>query len=81
MVCETINANVDSLTEGTFDEDQGTTSTEVDFTDIFEVVIDGDAEPVDWDEALASFLLSYVRKNQKERTKVEGRFPHEFSAI
>ncbi len=37
---------------------------DVDLTDRFEVVVDPGAEPVDLDEALAEFLLSYVRSER-----------------
>ena len=37
---------------------------DVDLTDRFEIVVDPDAEPVDLDEALAEFLLSYVRSER-----------------
>ncbi len=33
-----------------------------DLSDRFEIAVDPDAEPVDFDEALAIFLLDYVRK-------------------
>ena len=32
------------------------------FSDCFEIVVDPDAEPVDWDDAVAEFLLTYVRR-------------------
>ncbi len=33
-----------------------------DLSDHFEFVVDPDAEPADFDEVLAAFLLSYIRK-------------------
>lgn len=40
-------------------------SADIDLLDRFEVVVDQDAEPVDWDEALAEFLLKVVEKRQQ----------------
>ena len=34
-----------------------------DFSDRFEFIVDPDAEPVDFDEVLAKFLLAYVRRD------------------
>lgn len=55
--------------------------TEHDLLDRFDVVVDEDADPVDLDQALAEFLLSYVRstagaspeidRNQSEANEVE----------
>ena len=33
-----------------------------DLSDRLEIVVDPDADPVDFDEVLAAFLLSYVRE-------------------
>ena len=32
-----------------------------DLLEHFEMVVDADAEPTDWDDALASFLVAYVK--------------------
>ena len=46
---------------------------DIDLTDRFEIVVDPDAEPVDFDEALAEFLLSYVRSERgRSEQGVEG---------
>ena len=42
-------------------------SSDPDYLDRFKVVIDPDAEPVDWDEALAEFLLRLVEQRGTDR--------------
>lgn len=34
----------------------------------FEVVVDRDAEPADWDDALACFLLAHVKRQRSTHT-------------
>jgi hypothetical protein len=79
MVCEILTKDVDFIDEQISEENREATSTEANSLGNFEVVVDEDTEPVDWDEAIASFLLAYVRKNQIEQTATGRRFPHEFS--
>lgn len=40
-----------------------------DFPDRFEVVVDPDAQPADWDDALADFLLAYVKRESSVATR------------
>ena len=40
-----------------------------DLTEQFEVVVDQDAEPADWDDALADFLLAVIREEADQRQK------------
>jgi len=43
-----------------------------DLPDRFLVVVDEDAEPVDWDEALADFLLRHVRRKRATSQALSG---------
>ena len=43
-----------------------------DLLERFEVVVDQDAEPVDWDDALAEFLLAYVRPATSREASTAG---------
>ncbi len=68
---------------------------EPDLLDLFEIVVDPDAEPTDLDEALAEFLLRYMRRNRSSVASStadgsstigsEGRFPetdlHDFFEV
>ncbi len=42
-----------------------------DLTECFEVVVDRDAQPADWDDVLADFLLAVIRAEADQRQKEE----------
>jgi hypothetical protein len=72
MECKTLNP--DSSCKEIAEEDQKASSSKADLIEKFEVIVDENAEAVDWDEAMAEFLLAYIKRNRKE-----GRYPYEFS--
>ena len=43
-----------------------------DLTECFEVVVDQDAEPADWDDALANFLLAVVGAETDQHQEEEN---------
>jgi hypothetical protein len=69
-------AEGDARNNGTYTEDGGPISDGL--GDRFTVIIDQDAEPGDWDDALASFLLAYVRK--RDAVPLGGKITPEMSA-
>jgi len=48
-------------------------SRETDIADKFTVVVDPDAQPVDWDEAVATFLLACVQKRHEDEEAAQRR--------
>jgi len=52
---------------------QGASGLEADILDKFEILVDETAEPVDFDEVLADFLLGIVEKRRSGRTSKQAQ--------